>query len=217
MKKNMYSLMLGEDVIEAVDRLAYEQNTNRSNLINQILANHLNVQTPEMIMKEVFANISSLIENKNFQIQVSPMDHMLKIKSYLEYKYRPTIGYNVELFRIRDKEIGRLTVAFRTQSSELSLELANFFKIWIGMEDEILKKYNIVREAEYNISTKKFRRHFVSQASKNISNDELSHSISEYIKLLDSILKKYLRRELKNYEEIKIEYLNFLQSGIKII
>ena len=32
MKKNMYSLMLAEDVIQAIDELASEKNTNRSNL-----------------------------------------------------------------------------------------------------------------------------------------------------------------------------------------
>ena len=31
MKKNMYSLMLAEDVIRAIDELASEKNTNRSN------------------------------------------------------------------------------------------------------------------------------------------------------------------------------------------
>ena len=38
MKKSMYSLMLSEDVIRAVDKLAAEQATNRSNLVYQILA-----------------------------------------------------------------------------------------------------------------------------------------------------------------------------------
>ena len=38
MKKNMYSLMLSGSVVEEIDRLAAEQGTNRSNLVNQILA-----------------------------------------------------------------------------------------------------------------------------------------------------------------------------------
>ena len=43
MKKNMYSLMLAEDVIQAIDELASEKNTNRSNLINQILADYVSL------------------------------------------------------------------------------------------------------------------------------------------------------------------------------
>ena len=37
MKKAVYSLVLSEDVVEAVDRMAYAQGTSRSNLINQLL------------------------------------------------------------------------------------------------------------------------------------------------------------------------------------
>ena len=38
MKKAVYSLVLSEDVVDAVDRMAYSRGTSRSNLINQILA-----------------------------------------------------------------------------------------------------------------------------------------------------------------------------------
>lgn len=47
MKKNMYSLMLAEKVVQAIDRLASEKGTNRSNLINQILAEYVSLTTPE--------------------------------------------------------------------------------------------------------------------------------------------------------------------------
>ena len=46
MKKTLYSLMLSEDVVAEVDRLAHRMGTNRSNLINQILAEHVNLVTP---------------------------------------------------------------------------------------------------------------------------------------------------------------------------
>ena len=57
----MYSLMLMDDVVREIDRTAYLHNTNRSNLVNQILAEYLNVSTPEMICKEVFRKITELI------------------------------------------------------------------------------------------------------------------------------------------------------------
>ena len=37
MKKTLYSLMLSDDVVRAVDELAHSLGTNRSSLINQIL------------------------------------------------------------------------------------------------------------------------------------------------------------------------------------
>lgn len=38
MKKNVYSLVLSEDVVHEIDKLAYQRGTNRSNMVNQILA-----------------------------------------------------------------------------------------------------------------------------------------------------------------------------------
>ena len=49
MKKSVYSLVLMDDVVEAIDELAYSMNTSRSNLINQILAARVSLLTPETI------------------------------------------------------------------------------------------------------------------------------------------------------------------------
>ena len=38
MKKSVYSIVLADDVVEAIDEMAYSLGTSRSNLINQILA-----------------------------------------------------------------------------------------------------------------------------------------------------------------------------------
>ena len=45
MKKTLYSLMLSEDVVHEVDLLAHKLGTNRSNLINQILAEYVDMVT----------------------------------------------------------------------------------------------------------------------------------------------------------------------------
>lgn len=41
LKKTLYSLMLSDEVVREADRLAHQMGTNRSNLINQILAEYL--------------------------------------------------------------------------------------------------------------------------------------------------------------------------------
>ena len=55
MKKSVYSLVLMDDVVKAIDDMAYKLNTSRSNLINQILAEHVSFKTPESLIKDVFA------------------------------------------------------------------------------------------------------------------------------------------------------------------
>ena len=45
MKKTLYSLVLNDEVVREVDALAHRMGTNRSNLINQILAVYVNYIT----------------------------------------------------------------------------------------------------------------------------------------------------------------------------
>ena len=54
MKRSVYSLVLMDDVVQAVDDLACRLGTSRSNLINQILAERVSLATPEKRMKDVF-------------------------------------------------------------------------------------------------------------------------------------------------------------------
>ena len=82
MQKSIYSLVLMDDVIAAVDKEAYRLNTSRSNLINQILAEHLACVTPEMKMQEIFNSISDMLE-AHFQIQQQSPNSLLSAKKSL--------------------------------------------------------------------------------------------------------------------------------------
>ena len=57
MKKTLYSLMLNEEVVREVDALAHRMGTNRSSLINRILAEYVGYTTPEQRINDVFAAI----------------------------------------------------------------------------------------------------------------------------------------------------------------
>ena len=57
MKKTVYSLVLSEDVIREVDKLAYQSGTNRSNMVNQILAEYVSLITPEKRMSHLLAEV----------------------------------------------------------------------------------------------------------------------------------------------------------------
>ena len=117
MKKSVYSLVLMDDVIRAVDAQAGRLGTSRSNLINQILAEHLSCITPEMRMKSIFGQVQRLIDT-TFQVQQQSAQ-ALTFRGSLQYKYHPTINYRVELNRVPNEFIGRLNVSIRTQNQKL--------------------------------------------------------------------------------------------------
>jgi len=217
MKKNMYSLMLSKSLVEEIDNLSYKKNTNRSNLINHILAEYLSLSTPEMHIKEVFDSLAARMEkNNHFIIQNISSDSILYIKSSLDYKYKPTIKYALELYKNSDLCIGSLKIQFRTQSECLIGYLNEFFEIWIGLE----KKYRLDSlshsDKVYKIGHNKFERVFLTPEIE-IGSQELSHAINHYITSFDSILKLFLSNPDIEYFIIEKEYAAFLSNCMLLI
>ena len=52
-KRSTYSVVLMDDVVAAIDALAAQMGTSRSNLMNQILAEHVCCITPEKRMRSI--------------------------------------------------------------------------------------------------------------------------------------------------------------------
>ena len=61
MKKNLYSLTLSDEVVREVDALAHRMGTNRSALVNRILAEYVSVPTPERRWNDIFEAIEELM------------------------------------------------------------------------------------------------------------------------------------------------------------
>ena len=159
MNKSVYSLVLADDVVEAIDRLAYSMNTSRSNLINQILAERVQLLTPEKRMREIFSKIEQLMDSR-FQTLNQPSDAMMSIKSPLRYKYKPTIRYSIELSRDFHGKVGRLKVSFKNPKHHSSFQcLTSFFKLWAKLEEKYLS-YLFTTGVPYETAEGQFTRDF---------------------------------------------------------
>ena len=135
MQKSLYSLILSEQVVDAVDRLAHAMHTNRSNMVNQILAEYVSYVTPEKRMREIFSLLESALSTTDvFRIQSQTSPSVLQARTALSYKYNPSVQYSVELYRQPGSAIGELRVSMRTQNSTLRLYLMQFFKLWASIE-----------------------------------------------------------------------------------
>lgn len=217
MKKNMYSLMLSKNLIEEIDNLAYKQNTNRSNLINHILAEHLSMSTPEMHIQEIFEYLSSLLKtHSNLLIQNSNSASIICIKSSLNYKYKPSIKYSIELYKYNQEYFGALKIQFRTQSETLIHTLSTFFEIWVELEAKNLKPLIGNTKIIYTIDINKFERSLITPHPLT-DNKMLSESVGKYIDMFDNVLKKYIKTPDIKFSELENYYLTFLKNCNLII
>lgn len=208
-----------DDVVEAIDRLAYERNTNRSNLINQILAENVNFVTPEMRMRDIFTELENILSESCYQILDRSSDSMFALRSPIRYKYRPMINYTIELFREPKDIVGRLKVSFRTSSRNFTDAVENFFTRWIRMENDCLSEVH-PEGVPSDFENAKYIRGFLKVSDENeLTENDIAVAIGEYIKVLDKCIKFYfehLEDEELIEKMIHTSYKEYLESGVYV-
>ena len=215
MKKTLYSLMLNDEVVREIDKLAHRTGSNRSALINQILAEYVNYTTPERRINDVLSTIEQLMTPSRELVPFfAPNSFSMSLKSSLEYKYRPTVKYEVELYRGLEESIGQLSVVFRTQSMALINAMTDFFRLWKQIEDAHLRPLTGA-DIEYALYDGKFVRS-IAAPDKDCSTDELAGALSEYIKLFDRLMKAYLAGKLDAHDVEAAYYSQMINAPIHI-
>ena len=214
MKKTLYSLMLNDEVVREVDAMAHRLGTSRSNLINQILAEYVNYTTPERRINDIFTAMEQLLGTSSRELVpfFSPNSSTMSLKSSLQYKYRPTVKYEVELHGGDENSIGELTVLFRTQSEALIRVMTEFFRLWKRIEDAHLPAGT---EREYALYDGKFVRS-IAAPSRDCTADELAGTISGYIQLFDRLMKGYVSGEL-DARTVESEWFNRMRRAAVLI
>lgn len=211
LKRTLYSLMLSDDVVREVDRLAHRMGTNRSSLVNRILAEYVDYTTPERRINEVFTALEELLSPSGELVPFfAPNAPTMSMKSSLEYKYRPTVKYEVELTEPADGSIGTLTVLFRTQSASLIDALTRFFRLWKELEDAYLAP-RVSAPVRYALYDGRFVRS-LDAPQGGCSSAELARALSDYVQTFDALLKGVLSGRLSEHDAER-EYLRFLQKA----
>ena len=203
--------MLNDEVVREVDALAHQLGTNRSALINRILAEYVGFTTPERRINDVLSAIEELMRpTRDLVPFFAPNASSLSLKSSLEYKYRPTVKYEVELYRGLEESIGQLSVVFRTQSMALINAMTDFFRLWKQIEDTHLRPLTGAR-IDYALYDGKFVRS-ISAPDQDCTTDELAAALSEYIKLFDKLMKAYLAGRLDEHD-VEAAYFSQMRNS----
>ncbi|MBQ7637958.1 MAG: hypothetical protein IJS90_03555 [Clostridia bacterium] len=206
MARTLYSLMLSEEVVREVDKAAHRLGTNRSNLINTVLAEYVGLTTPERRINDILSQIEKLMLPAEDLIPfLAPNSMSLSLKSSLEYKYRPTVKYEVQLYKGGSETIGELSVIFRTQSAALLHAMTDFFRLWKQTEES----FGIT--ADYALYDGKLTRS-IGAPPEGLGAAALANVISAYIRLFDRCMKSFLSGRYSE-EEIRNEYLAFFRSS----
>lgn len=185
MSKSLYSLILNDEVVEKVDKMARINGMSRSNMIEKILANAVGYETPQMRAGSIFDEIEKLLNaSGSMRYSANQSQYMASIISALDYRYNPAIKYSVELFP-NSKHLGSIKVTLRTQNAILLELLSDFFNIYAYLE-----------KAHYNASAihifeqNRFTRLFDFPKTA-ITTKELAEKLTLYVRHFDELLNLY--------------------------
>ncbi len=187
-EKNIYSLVLSDDVVEAVDRLARSSGLSRSAMVNQLLAERVCCVTPEMRLKSITSAILSAVGGEFFLTE-QPSAATVACKTALKYRYKPTLRYSVELFSAGGKRAGELRISVRTQSSQLYEDLCGFFTCWTKLEQKYIAG-KISQDIVFAIEPGRFTR-TLNMPPQGIPDEVLGQAVADYMAMLDEAMKQY--------------------------
>ncbi len=225
MKKTVYSLVLSEDVIAEIDRLAYHKGTNRSNMINQILAEYVSYVTPEKRMQDTLRRLEALLDGRDsFHVQLTQSDSHFSLRSALDYKYNPTVRYHVELCRNISPEgtVGELRVSLRTQNASLLFYLNQFYLLWNRVEEGLLRSAVHGRTEDGGKYVRRLQLRTVSSGGRiaDTGSETLGELIAAYIRTLDAALKAYfyhLNNPAAAMAEVERIYRSYLAQSTIVL
>lgn len=185
MGKSVYSVVLDDAVVRAVDAMAGSMGCSRSAAINRILAQHVQMDTPEQQMQRIFRALEEQVASTALQA-LSASAAQMQLRSPLRYKYNPTVKYQLELYRPGERALGVLRVSLRTQNRALLGVLAQFYRLWAGWERLTLGE--AVR-MEFSPEDGRFAREL--REPRVSGPDELAGLLAGYINLFDGCLKEF--------------------------
>lgn len=214
MKKSLYSLILSDGVIREIDKLAYKTNTNRSSLINRILAEYVSYTTPEMRMDSILKELESfLLPSDNFKLLLNNSLSCMNMRSSLDYKYNPSVKYTVELLKDDSDDLGALKVSLRSQNANLISYMIEFYKLFASIECKYLQG------VKYTLDDDKFTRTLTPRGDDE-DPQTLGRAIARYVKVFDNCLKlffSYVNDTVKASYEIERAYVSYLRSAEALI
>ncbi len=210
MNKSIYSLVLSDDVVEAVDALARTEGVSRSAMINRILAERVAYTTPEMRLRDVLQSLAQSIGSE-FILTEQPTGSTLSARTSLKYRYKPTVKYSVEIYHSDGIRAGQLRVSFRTQNAQLIADLTGFFRCWAALEQKYIAD-KLSNDIVYTIAEGRFER-TLNMPRGQLTDDELGTAVAEYMVAFDGAMKAYFA-ELPNTERAISRIWEYYRAAI---
>ena len=217
--RSVYSILLDDDMIAAVDRIAQRNGISRSAMIERLISERISYISPQNRISEIFEDIGRLMSGVDgFTSWLSSDRTAYQLKSGMA-RFRPSVRYEVKIYdRMSGADFGELDVYIRSDDPAVLSSGEDFFRAFCRLERMYLTAAipgGI--SCGLDMRTGRFRRGLRLDFSADHGADEIARSITDYISMLDTMMKRWYGREYLSPEDMENDYLSYLNGGVGII
>lgn len=185
MAKSVYSLVLADEVVAAIDGMAAGQGLSRSALVEHVLAQYASMQTPQTRTRQILTHLQGEVWQGGMRTAATSAS-ALTLRTALPYKYNPALSYIVEL-KGDANFLGRLRVTLRSTSEAVLAYFGLFFELWQALEQKHLPT---PPGAEFYQKEEKRHSRRLRHPARQKS-EEMARAIAGYIAVLDGCIKVF--------------------------
>lgn len=217
MSKTMYSLILTDDVIKRIDRMAYEQGISRSQMIDHLLAKEVGLSTPEQQTRTIVRRTADRMSERLPALQLHLRSDLgsMEVATYVKFKYNPSIKYSFDILDDHGSPIGILKISSRSTSSDLRNHLEAFLQLLSRIDQQYMRLF-LIPATSVDLEALRFQRTLgLPRLFQNTSDPEIiAERLSNYITLIDRTIQYYFDALWSPTLAIEIEneYLNNLAN-----
>lgn len=197
MAKSIYSLLLSDDAVRAIDRIASKRNMSRSAVIDEILSEHTGTANANNDFRKIWTEVEGLFARAETMHFVNNAQvNLAQVITSLPYKYNPKVRYMLELSD-KPHTLCTITLNTRTQNPFLSAVFGTFYARLAQLEDRYLS----------NVSASVNGGKYVSVLYGEESDTaDVSRQIVEYILTLDGMLRAFVCGDDDTTERLFVTY-----------
>ena len=193
MTKTMYSLILTDEVIERIDRLAYEKGMSRSQMVDHLLAREVGLSTPEQQTRLIVRHAADRMSENvpSLQLHIRSDLGSMEIATFVKFKYNPSIKYSFDILASDGRHLCVLKINSRSTSAELRTHLDSFLQLLSAIDRRYMCSFLL--PADPKASSGRFQRpvYLPRLFEETEDPEEIAERLSNYIVLIDDTMQSY--------------------------
>lgn len=216
MGNQIISVVIQDEVMERVDRLARKRGVSRSRAVSEILADHFGMVTPQAKINRVMDRIEGHIQEAGvWQMLSKVKGSSIQCRTTVGYKYNPKVRFMLELSGREVDKLASLKIVSRTQNPLFHQHLKRFFQLIEQIEsyDPVGFRMHSIRRGRFIMEGTRFVRDFhYDWLREELEVEAIARFLSGYMRMIREAMDVYFDSpELEDSLLIKRLYLVYRQ------